>query len=327
MGQAPLRGLVWHGGARLEVEDLPEPAPADGEVLLEVSVAGICGSDLHPYRGDAGPRRPPLVLGHEAVGLVAGEPGRYAAFPLLACGSCRSCLRSQPNLCERRSLLGLDRQGAFAERVALPRGALMRLPGGLDERAAALVEPLATAHAAVRVEGVATGDEVLVLGCGPIGLLTVYACDRVGARVAAADPVAARRTLAGRLGAATTVASATELPTGFADVAIDAVATEATWTAAVAAVRPGGSVGVIGLAQAAGIMAVGDLVRRGITVRGHYAYLREDFEAALALLAGQPPPLDWVEVLGLEQGAEAFRRLVDEPESAVKILLAPARGA
>jgi threonine dehydrogenase-like Zn-dependent dehydrogenase len=322
-----VKGLVWHGGARLEVEDLPEPAPAGGEVLLEVSLAGICGSDLHPYRGHAGPRRPPLVLGHEAVGFVAGEPGRYAAFPLLACGGCRLCLRDRPNLCERRSLLGLDRQGAFAERVAVPRGALVPLPGDLDERAAALVEPLAIALAAVRVEGVAAGDEVLVLGCGPIGLLSVYACGRAGARVAAADPVAARRGFAGRLGAATTVGSAAELPTGFADLAIDAVSTEATWTAAVAAVRPGGSVGVIGLAQAEGIMAVGDLVRRAITVRGHYAYLREDFEAAVALLVAHPPPLDWVEVVGLEEGAEAFRRLVEEPESAVKIVLAPGRGA
>jgi threonine dehydrogenase-like Zn-dependent dehydrogenase len=322
-----VRGLVWHGGARLEVEDLPEPEPAAGEVLLEVSLAGICGSDLHPYRGHAGPRRPPLVLGHEAVGSVAGEPGRYAAFPLLACGRCRACLRSQPNLCEHRSLLGLDRQGAFAERVPLPRGALVRLPGGLDERAGAMVEPLATALAAIRVEGVAAGDEVLVLGCGPIGLLTVYACDRAGARVSAADPVAARRTLAGRLGAATSVGSAAELPAGFADLAIDAVGIEATWTAAVAAVRPGGSVGIVGLAQAEGIMPVGDLVRRAVTVRGHYAYLREDFQAALALLATHPPPLDWVEVLGLEQGAEAFRRLAEEPESAVKILLAPGRGA
>ncbi len=322
-----MRGLVWYGGARLEVEDLPEPVPADGEVLFEVSLAGICGSDLHPYRGEAGPRRPPLVLGHEAVGLVAGEPGRYAAFPLLACGGCRSCLRDRPNLCERRSLLGLDRQGAFAERVAVPRRALVPLPADLDKRAAALVEPLATALAAVRVEGVAAGDEVLVLGCGPIGLLAVYACGRAGARVSAADPVAARRALAGRLGAPTTVASAAELPAGFADVAIDAVAIEATWTAAVAAVRPGGSVGIVGLTQAKGIMAVGDLVRRAITVRGHYAYLREDFDAAVALLAADPPPLDWVEVVGLDEGAEAFRRLVEEPGSAVKILLAPGTGA
>jgi len=318
-----LRGLVWHGGARLEVEDIPEPTPADGEVLLQVSLTGICGSDLHPYRGYAGPRRPPLVLGHEAVGSVAEEPGRYAAFPLLACGRCRPCLRCLPNLCERRSLLGLDRQGTFAERVALPRGSLVRLPRGLEERVAVLVEPLATALAAVRVEGVAAGDEVLVLGCGPIGLLAVYACDRAGVRVAAVDPVAARRAQAGRLGAATTAASAAELPAGFADVAIDAVGIEETWTAAVAAVRPGGSVAVIGLAQAVGAMPVGDLVRRGVTVRGHYAYLREDFEAALALLAAHQPPLDWVEVLGLEQGPEAFRRLVEEPESAVKILLAP----
>jgi threonine dehydrogenase-like Zn-dependent dehydrogenase len=86
-------------------------------------------------------------------------------------------------------------------------------------------------------------------------------------------------------------------------------------------------VGIVGLTQAKGVMAVGDLVRRAITVRGHYAYLREDFDAAVALLAADPPPLDWVEVVGLDEGAEAFRRLVEEPGSAVKILLAPGTGA
>ena len=107
-----------------------------------------------------------------------------------------------------------------------------------------------------------------------------------------------------------------------ADIAIDAVGIEATWQGAIGKVRTGGSVTVIGLGQAEGAVAVGDMVRRAITLRGHYAYTRADFDAALDLLAEHPPGLDWVTVMPLRDGAEAFRRLVEEPEGTIKALLA-----
>ena len=107
-----------------------------------------------------------------------------------------------------------------------------------------------------------------------------------------------------------------------ADIAIDAVGIEPTWQGAIAHVRTGGSVTVIGLGQAEGAVAVGDMVRRAITLRGHYAYTRADFDAALALLAEHPPPLHWLTTLPLGEGAEAFRRLVEEPAGTIKALLA-----
>jgi threonine dehydrogenase-like Zn-dependent dehydrogenase len=86
--------VVWHGGADLRCEDVPEPVAAAGEVLVDVAVAGVCGSDLHAIRGHHGPRRPPLILGHELVGTVAGRPGRFAAFPLVACATAGACSAS-----------------------------------------------------------------------------------------------------------------------------------------------------------------------------------------------------------------------------------------
>jgi threonine dehydrogenase-like Zn-dependent dehydrogenase len=83
-----MRALVWHGGSDLRVEDLAEPAPVAGEAVLHIRRAGICGSDLHAYRGHPGPRRPPLVLGHEAVGTLDRRDGRFAVFPLSGCGVC-----------------------------------------------------------------------------------------------------------------------------------------------------------------------------------------------------------------------------------------------
>ncbi len=316
-----MRALVWHGGDRLSLDDLLEPERADGQVLFDVGLAGICGSDLHPYRGHSGPRRPPLVLGHEAVGTVAGRPGRFALFPLVACGVCRACSRGEQQLCEHRGLVGLDRQGVFADRVAVDEGALVSVPDGLDDRVAALVEPLATSVSVLRLERVGPGDTVLIVGGGPIGLLGVYATARLGARVLVVEPLARRRELAVRLGADEVLADTAEVAAGSADLVIDAVGIEPTWRGGIAAVRAGGSVCVVGLGQAEGGISMGELVRRGITVRGHYAYSRADFEAALELLAQAPPPLDWIDVVGLEQAAESFRRLVEEPGSVTKVLV------
>jgi threonine dehydrogenase-like Zn-dependent dehydrogenase len=261
------------------------------------------------------------VLGHEAVGRVRGRSGRFALFPLVSCGSCATCARGETELCEHRGLVGLDRQGVFAERVSIGEDALVAVPDGLADEAAVLVEPLATAVSALRREQVAAGTRLVVLGGGPIGLLTVYAGVLAGATVIAVEPVASRREIARHLGAAEAFANAAELPPPAADVVVDAVGVEATWRAGVAAVRSGGSVCVVGLGQADGAMPVGDLVRRGVTVRGHYAYTREDFGAALEMLAHRPPPRDWLSVVALDEAAAAFRRLVDRPDTVAKVLV------
>jgi threonine dehydrogenase-like Zn-dependent dehydrogenase len=139
--------------------------------------------------------------------------------------------------------------------------------------------------------------------------------------VLAAEPLPHRRELALRLGADEVFADPADVPAGCADLAIDAVGIEPTWRGGIAAVRSGGSVCIVGLAQAEGEVPVGDLVRRGVTVRGHYAYSRADFEAALELLSNTPPPLDWVDVVGLDDAADSFRRLVEEPDSVTKVLV------
>jgi threonine dehydrogenase-like Zn-dependent dehydrogenase len=302
---------------------VPEPEPGDGDVVLEVGIAGICGSDLHAYRGHPGPRRPPLVLGHEAVGTVAGRSGRYVAFPLVVCGSCAACVRGEENLCENRGLLGLDRPGVFADRVVVREDSLVPVPQELDERIAVLVEPLAASVSALRIDEARAGEEVLVLGGGPIGLLAVYASVASGLRVVCVEPIAERRALAKELGASAVLADVGEVLPAAADYAIDAVGIEATWKTAIAASRTGGRVALVGLGQAEGALPAADMVRRGITLRGHYAYTRADFEAALALLAASPPPLGWITVLSLADGAEGFRRLVHEPHAATKVVLTP----
>jgi threonine dehydrogenase-like Zn-dependent dehydrogenase len=316
-----MQALIWLGGDALQLESVPSPVASDGDAVVEIRIAGICGSDLHAYRGEPGPRRPPLILGHEAIGTVPGRPGRYAIFPLVACGECRSCLAGEENLCAHRGLLGLDRAGVFADAVRVAEHALVQVPEGLDDRQAVLVEPLATGLSVLEYEHVEPGDTVLVVGCGPIGLLTIYAATARGARVVAAEPIEARRALATQLGAERVEADAAALSGELVDLAVDCVGIEPTWRTAIDCVRSGSSVVVVGLGQADGGMPVGNLVRRGVAVRGHYAYRRRDFDAALQLLTERPLPVDWLTVMPLEAGAEGFRRLTDEPQHVTKVLL------
>jgi threonine dehydrogenase-like Zn-dependent dehydrogenase len=315
-----MKALVWRGGDLLALEDIPEPEPGPGEVVVQVMLAGICGSDLHAYRGHDTARTPPLVLGHEAVARTPSGT-RAAIFPLISCGACSACRRGERSLCEQRVLMGLNRPGVFAERVAVPEDLLVPVPDGLADQTAVLAEPLASAVAVIRREQVSADRSVLVVGCGSIGLLLVHAAAQSGARVIAADPVPERRRHASVLGADQVLASAEDAAAGSADIAVDAVGAQQTWNAGVRAVRAGGTVVIVGLAQANGSMPVGDLVRRGISVRGHYAYERGDFDAAISLLATAPPHLDGMPILPLGQGAEAFRRMTSDLDTAVKIFL------
>jgi threonine dehydrogenase-like Zn-dependent dehydrogenase len=318
-----MQALVWHGGRNLAVEDLPEPEPGAGEVVLDVDLAGICGSDLHPFKGHHGPRQPPLVLGHEVVGTVPDLPGRYSVFPLAVCGACEQCLAGRENLCESRQLLGLHRPGVFADRVAVPRESLLEVPDTVSDTLAALVEPLAVCVSVLAPTDVGPGRRVLVVGCGPIGLLSVHLAAARGADVLAVEPVETRREQAAALGAGRVLADAADARGFEADVAIDAVGAEPTWRAAVAATRTGGEIVIVGLAESDGGMPVAELVRRSLRVRGHFAYTRAEFAEALALLAEGRLATDWLEIVPLDEGLAAFSRLADAPDASAKILLRP----
>ncbi|HEY4349175.1 MAG TPA: alcohol dehydrogenase catalytic domain-containing protein [Gaiellaceae bacterium] len=316
-----MKALVWLGGREISYEEVPDPAPGDGEVVLDVELAGICGSDLHAFRGHGGPRVPPLVLGHEVVGRYDGDP--YTVYPLVACGECARCLAGEDNLCPAWKLIGVHRPGVFAEQVVVPQASLVRVPAGLDPRRAALTEPLACCVGALAPEALGEGSTLVVFGCGPIGLLSVYVGARAGARVIAVDPVAGRLETAVALGASGTVSDAAELDPASADVVLDAAGFETTWRAALEVVKTGGSIVMVGLGQADAPFPMALLVRRSITLRGQFAYSRAHFATALDILAEGDLDLRWLSSASLGEGAEAFSNLVDRPAEFSKVLLAP----
>jgi threonine dehydrogenase-like Zn-dependent dehydrogenase len=305
-----MKALVWHGEQNLSYEDVADPQSDGDEVVLDVELAGICGSDLHGYRGHPGPRVPPLVLGHEVVGTVEGK--RYAVYPLIGCGACERCAAGEDNLCSSWRLVGMHRAGVFAERVLVPRRSLVPLPEGLDSRRAVLAEPLACCVGALAGE---TPERAVVLGAGPIGLLTVFLLARAGTRVRAVDPVASRLDTARLLGA-------TDFE-GPAELAVDAAGFEATWAAAIDAVAAGGAVVVLGLGTAEGSFPMATLVRRAIRLRGQFAYSRAEFARAVEILAAGELDLSWTSDAPLADGARAFRDLVERPAEFSKVVLRP----
>ncbi|BBC34044.1 Butanediol dehydrogenase [Streptomyces graminofaciens] len=264
-----MRAAIWYGAKDVRVEDVPVTPPGPGEVTIEVAYCGICGSDLHEYAdgphavpvGDPHPESgvaAPLVLGHEFCGTVTevgdGVNGvvlgdRVAVEPHYRCGRCPRCLAGEYNICRNFGFAGLMGHGGLAERATVPAYMLHRLPESVSLEQAAVFEPAAVALHAVRRAGIRPGETVAVLGLGPIGLLVTQLAARYGAgRIVAADRSPARRELALRLGAAEAGADLADVVGGEgADVVFEAVGSEGTLRACLAATRRGGRVMFLGL--------------------------------------------------------------------------------
>lgn len=315
-----MKALVFTGPGVVELGEVPEPHPSDGECLVHVRAAGICGSELHGVR-HPGFREPPLIMGHEFVGVT--DDGREVVVnPILSCGQCDLCRRGLRYICEKRRIIGVHQPGGFAERVAVPAAALIPVPAGLSWTTAALVEPAATAlHAwrLARESADGRGDlKVAVIGCGTIGLLCVLSALTDGtAGVDVADLAPDRLAAARRLGAAAT-GSALD---GDYDVVFDAVGTGATRTQALEHLRPGGYAVWIGLANSDPGFDAAGLVRGERSVLGSFAYSDDDFANAAGLLANWD--LTWAASYPLSAGADIFTELMNGSPSPVKALLQP----
>jgi threonine dehydrogenase-like Zn-dependent dehydrogenase len=322
----------------MEMQEVPEPSPAPGEARVRVEAAAICGSDLHGFR-EASPRRiPPLVMGHEVVGVVDAvgegvdpslEGTRVVAMPVVSCGTCARCSEGRPNLCPERRLMGMNFPGAFAEAFTIGEAQLLPMPDALSDVTGTLIEPLANAvHSVGRA--VRDGDDVLVIGAGPIGLFAARASVLAGAaRTFVVDRLEDRLTLAKGLGAepmgSDGVAEAIEAATGGAgvDVVIDAAGFAPTWALAVQAVRPGGHIDVIGLGAVEGPASYQAIVAKGLTIVGSYACVAPDFARAIELLSARDVDVDgWIETMPLADGQSAFEALVDEGRF-TKVVLTP----
>ena len=181
------------GVGNIELQDVPEPHAGDGQVVIEVDSAGICGTDLHIYL-DEFETKPPVTIGHELAGVIVelgkdvegwtvGDRVTTETY-FSTCGHCLDCRRGRRNLCLHRRSIGSKENGAFAQYLLTPASNLHRVPEGLDLESAALTEPLAcTVHGVLETAGVCAGDNVVLTGPGPIGLLAMQLAKVAGATV------------------------------------------------------------------------------------------------------------------------------------------------
>jgi L-iditol 2-dehydrogenase len=340
-----LKALVFEGPGEMPLRERPDPEPSPGDVVVAIHAAGICGSDVHGYIGATGRRTPGVVMGHEASGVVAlvGEgvasvrPGdRVALRSVLSCGSCEPCRRGQPNICERRRGLGMHLDGAYAECVRVPEALVAPLPEALSFEQGAMIEPLAVAMHAVNITPMELMDQVVIVGAGTIGLLTLLAARLRGAgRIVVTDRSPHRLELARALGADVAidvdagdpVAAVLEALGGRgADAVFEAVGSSPTVQQSVSVVRPGGNVTWIGNSEPRVELGMQDLVTKELTLRGAYAYGTDgEFDrAAATLTTGRLDVRPLIELVApLGEGPGLFREMAEGRLAAVKVILSP----
>jgi len=341
-----MKALLLSKYRQLEMAEVPTPAAGAGEVLIRVGACGICGSDVHGYDGSSGRRIPPIVMGHEAAGRIAAvgagvtglaEGDRVTFDSTIYCGACGYCKRGEVNLCDHRQVLGVScgdysRAGAFAEFVAVPARVVYKLPESISFAEAAMLEAVAVAIHAVSLAEISAQSTALVVGAGTIGVLILQTLRAAGCkRVFVSDVDVTRLKLAKELGAmdvllagADVVAQILQRAGGGVDVALEAVGGTATVNAAIASVRKGGTVVLVGNISPEVTLPLQKVVTRQIRLQGSCASAGE-YPQAIELMANgaiRVKPLITA-VAPLAEGPQWFERLYAREPNLMKVVLTP----
>lgn len=343
-----MKALVLKEYNRLEYTDVPDPVIGENDVLIEVKACGICGSDVHGMDGSTGRRIPPLIMGHEASGVImskgrqvqgwsAGDRVTFdsTVYPL----NDWYTLQGRYNLSDNREVLGVSpgnyrRHGAFAQYVSVPQHILYKLPDQVTFEQAAMVEPVAVALHAFSLADLKIGESCLVMGAGMIGLCMVQCASAAGAMpIVACDLNEERLALALKLGADQVIhpekqsadAFAMQLTSGrFFDVVFEAVGISSTVNTSIRLVRKGGRVILTGNLSPAIEFPLQSVVTREIRVLGSCA-IRGEYEAALKMIASGKTKVDPLisAVAPLSEGASWFQRLYQKEPGLNKVILVP----
>lgn len=297
-----MKAAVLHAPRDLRVEPTDAPAVVAGDVVVRVTMAGLCGTDYSIWSGGR-PVAYPRVMGHELVGRVeqvgAGvvrvRPGEAVVVePNYSCGACPLCREGNRNLCLSRTAVGIDVDGGFAELVRVPERCVWPVPPGMTDTAVLVTEPLAVVVRAVNRAAPRAGETAAVVGGGTLGLLALQVLRSHDTRVLVVSRTARRFALAGELGAAATHAISADadlerLARRFSgregvDLVIETAGTPDAVLHALALVRPGGRVVLTGLPHEPTPVSLFGVVRREVTLVGSMIY-QDEFEQALDLVA------------------------------------------
>jgi len=339
-----MKAAVLYAPYKILIKTVERPAIKNDEVLVKVEAAGICGSDLHAFRGKHPFVKLPRILGHELSGEVA-EVGkdvkevnvgdRVVVEPVIPCGSCIACVMGRYNVCKSLKVSGAHVDGAFAEYLKAPSNRIYKIPDDLSFDDATLIEPYAVATHIVKRSGVRVGDTVAVLGAGPIGLCVLQVAKLAGAKtVVITDIVDYRLQLAKKLGADVTINSGKEDPVEIVkdatngegvDVAIEAVGVPSTVQQALKITRPFGQVTIAGFFEDPNVKVdVLSVIAKELHVVGSRLYWL-DFKTAIDLVS--KGKIDVKSIIThkfpLEEAQKAFEIFDQKIQNAVKVLLKP----
>lgn len=327
------------GEVRVEGEKVP--APKAGEVLLKMAYVGFCGSDLNTFLGRNTMAKANVIPGHEIGATVAalgeGVPGALkvgdvvTVNPYTNCGTCPSCRNLRANACQHNETLGVQRDGAMREFIAVPWQKVIPVEG-ISLRDCALIEPMSVGFHAVSRAQVTDNDVVVVMGCGMVGLGAVVRAVRRGATVIAVDLSQEKLDIAKSLGAKFGIDSAKdkiadkvmELTNGMgADVVIEAVGAPVTYVAAVDSVSFTGRVVCIGYAKSEVAFQTKYFVQKELDIRGSRNAMPDDFRAVIRYLQAAEVPLDRLVsgVVSPEEAKGAMEKWAADPGKVFRILV------
>jgi L-iditol 2-dehydrogenase len=343
-----MKALVLEEYNKLVYKDMPVPGISETEVLIEVKACGICGSDVHGMDGSSGRRHTPLIMGHEASGIIVARGEQVSSFSegdrvtfdsTIYCGKCFYCRKGLINLCDNRRVLGVSpkeyrQHGAFAQYVVVPEHILYRLPDGLSFEQAAMVEPVSIAFHAVNLTPISLNDSVVVIGAGMVGLFVVQALRAAGCgTIIAVDIEQSKLDTALKLGADHgLLAGAVDVPEAVrgltenhgAALAVEVVGNTAAVNTAISSLRKGGSLTIIGNLSPTVEFPLQEVVTRQISVNGSCSSCGE-YPACLDLIARGVINVDEMisKVAPLAEGADWFRRLYNQEKGLMKVILQP----
>jgi L-iditol 2-dehydrogenase len=343
-----MKALVLEEYNHFVYKEVSEPVLGTTDVMVRVKACGICGSDVHGMDGSTGRRIPPLIMGHEASGVVSGvgsevktiQPGERVTFDsTVYCGNCFYCRRGDINLCNHRRVLGVScdeyrQNGAFAELVMVPQHIVYPLPEKVSFAQGAMVEPCSVAYHAVSHSPPIPADTAVVVGTGIIGLLVVQTLRAGGCQqIIAVDLDPDKLKLACQLGADVglnprkdDVISRIKKMTAQrgADVAFDAVGIDASFKTAIGSLRKGGDLTLIGNLSSDISLPLQTVVTGEFTLNGSCAS-RGEYPTCLDMIAAGTLKVDPLitAVAPLAEGAEWFRRLYRNEKDLLKVILEP----
>lgn len=328
---------------KIVLERVSIPEPKSDEVLIEVKYCGICGSDIHAYHGVHPFIKPPIVLGHEFSGVVK-EVGddvkefkvgqRVVVEPLLTCGKCLNCRLGHYNRCVSMKVIGAQTDGAFAEYLPVPAHRVIEIPDEITFKYGALVEPLSVAVHAVKRAGPIGGLNVVVLGAGPIGLLTASVAKRYGANeVLITDLSDYKLKVAKSLGIDHVVNVRKDDPVKVAkevfgsegvDIIFECVGSNpVTIAQAIEMARRGATIVIVGVFRGEIPVRIGFVQDRELELKGTAVYIFKDFLDAIELLRKREISVEPLisKIFPLEDIEKAFKYIEENRDTTIKVLI------